>query len=358
MSISSETVLTERLRRQRLADPLETPAGYIELFRLLQPVSTVAYTRPGDPPRLIPRTRFDDGAQADRLRSQRIIVKGRFLGGGIGYVLADDLSLYANAFQRPLTRSTEFQEEVLAAVQSAGPLTPRQIKEETGLLNKQIMPALHRLQKAFLVFEDQVDEDWERWWYDFASEWPEVALDEDQRQPAAIQVLLRFLQAHIFATFEQLKDWSQFPSTFLRDLIREMEGANLIVPQVILGLGEGWMRPQDVPVKEAGAGGIPPSVFMLHRADYLVRSHASELKRRFGDHEVLQYLLIDGAFQGAVLGHWRIGPHDVDDIIVKLPAAQRAERRNEILDVVAQWYHPPRSHILKYAGEKVVDAPS
>jgi hypothetical protein len=43
---------------------------------------------------------------------------------------------------------------------------------------------------------------------------------------------------------------------------------------------------------------------------------------------------------------------------VKLPAAQRAERRNEILDVVAQWYHPPRSHILKYAGEKVVDAPS
>jgi hypothetical protein len=357
MSISSETVLAERLQRQRLTDPLETPAGYVELFRLLQPVSTVAYTRPGDPPRLIPRARFDDGAQADRLRAQRAIVKGRFLGGGIGYVLADDLSLYANAFQRPLARSSEFQEEVLAAVQNAGPLTPRQIKEETGLLNKQIMPALHRLQKAFLVFEDQVDEDWERWWYDFASEWPEVEVDESRRQTAAINVLLRFLQAHVFATLEQLKDWSQFPARFLRSLVQEMEGDNLIVPQTIQGLGEGWMRSQDVPMMEAGAGEIPPSVFMLHRADYLVRSHASELKRRFGDHEVLQYLLIEGTFQGAIIGHWRIGPHDVDDIIVELPAAQQADRRDEILDVVAQWYHPPRSRILKYAGREVGDTP-
>ena len=118
------------------------------------------------------------------------------------------------------------------------------------------------------------------------------------------------------------------------------------------------MRAQDVPVEKVNAGEIPPSVLMLHRADFLVRSHASELKRRFGDHEVLQYLLIDGVFQGAVLGHWRIGPHDVDDIIVELPAAQRADRRDEVLDIVAQWYHPPHSHILKYAGEEVGDVPS
>jgi hypothetical protein len=159
MRVSSANVLAERLRRQRLSAPLESPAGYVELFWLLQPVSTVAYTRPGHPPRLIPCTRLDDGAGANRLRARRAIVKGRFLGGGIGYVLADGLALYANAFQRPLAGSNEVQEEVLAAVQSAGPLTPCQIKEETGLLNKQIMPTPHRLQKAFLVFDDQVDED-------------------------------------------------------------------------------------------------------------------------------------------------------------------------------------------------------
>jgi hypothetical protein len=90
---------------------------------------------------------------------------------------------------------------------------------------------------------------------------------------------------------------------------------------------------------------------MLHNADALVRSHAGELKRRFGDYEVLQYLLVDGVFQGAVVGHWRIGPHDVADIVLTLPAAERVNRRTEILNVVAQQYHPPHSRILKYAGK-------
>ena len=78
------------------------------------------------------------------------------------------------------------QEMVLYAIGGAGPLTPRQVKEETGLLNKEIMPALHRLQQAFLVYEDQVSDDWERSWYDFAEEWPHVKPDT-ARRPAAVQ---------------------------------------------------------------------------------------------------------------------------------------------------------------------------
>ncbi|MBN1218915.1 MAG: winged helix DNA-binding domain-containing protein [Anaerolineae bacterium] len=343
-------ILTERLRRQHLTDPLPTADSYLELFRRLQPVSPVAFTRPGDPPRLIPRAHFNDGAEADRLRAQRRIVKGRFLGGSIGYVLAEDLALYANTFQRPLPYFNEIQETVLEAVQITGPLTPRQIKEETGLLNKQIMPALHRLQQAFLVYEDQTDDDWERGWYDFATEWPGVKLNEEQRQTTTIQVLLRFLEGHVFATFEQLKDWSQLSARFLARVVREMEQVSLIMPQTVEGLGEGWLRVEDVRLPEAE---ITPSVFMLHKADFLVRSHASELKRRFGGLEVLQYLLIDGKFQGAVVGHWRIGPHDVDDIVVMLPAGERAKRREEIINVVAQWYHPPHHQILKYSGAEI-----
>ncbi len=348
MGTSLATILAERLHRQRLTGSLETTEGYMELFRLLQPVSPVHNTRPGNPPRLVARTCFDDGAEADRLRAQRRLVKGRFLGGSIGYVLAEDLALYANTFQRPLSRFSQIQETVLEAIQMTGPLTPRQLKEETGLLNKQIMPTLHRLQKAFLIYEDQTDNDWERGWYDFATEWSEVKLDEGQRQVAAIQVLQRFLKSHVLATFEQFKDWSQLPAKFLTKLVQEMERTNLIVPQVVEGLGEGWLHAEDFPLPE---GEIVPSVFMLHKADILVKSHASELKQQFGGQEVLQYLLIDGAFQGAVLGHWGIGPHDVDDIVVTLPATERANRRAEILAVVAQQYHPPHSHILRYASE-------
>jgi hypothetical protein len=341
-------VLAERMRRQRLTAPLKSVEGYTDLFRLLQPVSPIANSRPGDPPRLTPRTHFDDGIEADRLRARRRIVKGRFWGGSIGYVLAEDLALYANVFQQPVPWLNEIQSTVWEAVQTTGPLTPRQLKEETGLLNKQIMPALHRLQRAFLVYEDQTDSDWERGWYDFASEWPDIQLSEDQRQPAATQVLLRFLQSHVFATFEQFKDWSQLSARFLTGILQEMERTSLILSRAVPGLGEGWVCSGD---NTLSPGELAPSTFMLHNADALVRSHAGELKRRFGAYEVLQYLLIDGVFQGAVVGHWRIGPHDVADIVLTLPAAERANRRAEILDVVAQQYHPPHSHILKYTGK-------
>ena len=351
VGITREAILGERLRRQHLVCPLETAVGYLELFRLLQPVSTIAFTRPGDPPRLVPRVRFDDGAVANGKRSRREMVKGRFLGGTIGYVLADDLELYANAFCRPLPMPNETQRLVLEAVQDMGPLTPRQVKEETDLLNKHIMPALHRLQKAFLVYEDQTDDDWERGWYDFGVEWSDVELDENKWQSSATEVLLRFLEGHVFATAEQIKDWSQLPKRSLTALLRGMEEAGTIAPVSVDGLGEGWVRSQDAVLVGEGP---EPSVFMLHRADCFVRSHTSELKRRFGAHEVLQYLLIDGAFQGAVVGHWRIGPHDVSDVVVTLPAEERVRRRDEILASVAQWYHPPRHHILQYDGQPIL----
>jgi len=98
---------------------------------------------------------------------------------------------------------------------------------------------------------------------------------------------------------------------------------------------------------------VVPSVFMLHRSDILTKSHVSELKRQYSGQEVLQYLLIDGTFQGAVLGHWRIGPHDVDDIVVELPASERIDRQKEIINAVSWQYRPSYSHILRYDGKEI-----
>ena len=260
-------------------------------------------------------------------------------------MLAKDLALYANAFCGPLPRLSYTQQIVLDAVARQGPLTPRQIKEVTGLLNKRIMPALHRLQEAFFVYEDQVDEDWERGWYDFAAEWPEIEVDEARRESASDAVLGRFLRGHVFATEENLKNWSGWPARKLADLLVEMENASAIVAMKVEGLGEGWTLPKDAPPESKH---VPPTVFMLHRSDILVRSHTTELKRRFGDHEVLQYLLIDGQFHGAVLGHWRIGPHDVEDIVVELSAREREARREEVLQAVRWGYKPPHHNILRY----------
>ena len=342
------TVLAWRLARQGLTEPLGSEEEYVELVRLLQPVAPVAMSMPGSPPRLLHRTTFDDGELADAMRERRQLVKGRFWGGNIGYVLTADLDLYGTAFRKGLEQFNAVQEPVYQALWSAGPLTPRQLKEETGLLNKQIMPALHRLQQAFLVYEAQEDSSWERSWSLLEAEWPDVDLQRINWEEAAAQVLTRFLRSQVFATLAQFREWSQFAVRKLRQVLEEMEAAGRIVPCEIEGLGKGWSLPED---RELERRRPPRVVHMLHKADPLVKGHIGELKERFAGREVLQYLLIDGELRGAVCGHWRIGPHDVEDIAVELSAKERERRKAEIVAEISRVYHPPFSHVRRFAGK-------
>jgi hypothetical protein len=342
-----ESVLAWRMIRQGLTEPVGGEKEFIELVRALQPVSPVAMTMPGSPPRLVHRTTFGDDEIAEGMRECRALVKGRFWGGNIGYVLAEDLELYATAFRKELERLNPLQEQVYQALWSAGPLTPRQLKEETGLLNKQIMPALHRLQKAFMVYEAQEDSSWERGWSLFEAEWPGVDLKRISWEEAAGEVLVRLLHSQVFASTAQLRDWSQFPVKGLAQALVRLDDGGRVFSCEIEGLGEGWVLQQD---RELESCRPAPSVHMLHRADPLVQSHRSSLKEQFAGREVLQYLLIDGALVGAVCGHWRIGPHDVEDIVVGLPEEMREARRKEVIAEVARGYSPPFSRILRFDG--------
>ena len=344
------TLLAERLIRQGLICPVSSPKQYIELFKRLQPVSPVHFSYPGAPPQLTRRTTFDDTELADSFRAEREIVKARFLHGTIGYVLADDLADYAVAFMKPLTKFTYFQHQVLEAIRHTGPLTPRQVKEETELMNKQVMPALHRLQKAFLVYEDQVETSWERAWYDFETEWPEIHLDESQRIDSAARILDRFIHALVFASLEQIRSWSALPLKLLKTALGTLENAGTLVSCELEDGEHVWIHAGDMSLSESE---IPHSVIMLHKADILVRAYAAELKQRFAGLETLQYLLIDGEFSGAVTGHWRIGPHDVEDIVLILPKKTASQYKQTILDEVSRIYSPPHSTILKYNGTKV-----
>ena len=354
--MTKDTIIAERLRRHGFTAQLKTRKDYLPLFRLLQPVSTMAYAYPGSPPGLVHRTTFDHHKAADLLRGKQTIVKGRFLGGGIGYVCADDLAIYATTFRKPLKDLNYLQKTVFDILDEAGPLTPRQIKEESqmmdseGLLNKEIMPALHRLQTAFLVFEDQQETDWERGWNTFEADWPDVDLEAMDWNDAAAEVLRRFFSANVFATLEQVKDWSGLALKGLKAVIAKMELAGDLVAFEDADLGAGWVCADAVDVN---AKKVPSLALMLHKADPLVKAHSSALKRKFAGEEVLQYLLIDGEFKGAVLGHWRIGPHDVDDVIVELPAKERAARKAEILEAVSWQYAGENHRILAYDGKKV-----
>ena len=350
MHPSRASILAERMRRHHLCQPLTDPHDYVSLFHALQPVATMYYAVPGSAPRLVHRTTFDDAFIANRLRSRREIVKGRFMSGNIQYVLAADLELCANAFCKPLWEMNDIQSDVLEMVETLAPLTPRQLREESGYMNKEIMPALHRLQKAFLVYEDQVDGDWERGWYGFAAEWPDITVDHEQTPSAVRQVLTRFLEVQIFATYQEIRDWSGLPVRQIKAALSDLEARGTTLPVDAGELGEGWVLTDDDALIDAAPS---RSCLMLHKGDPLVRPQMSALKQRFAGLEVLQYLLIDGRFQGAVCGHWGISPYDVQDVTLLLPVAERIFRRDEILDAVRWGYQSPQYPILRYDGNRL-----
>ena len=74
------------------------------------------------------------------------------------------------------------------------------------------------------------------------------------------------------------------------------------------------------------------------RGDFLARAHKSELDRRFGRPDVLQYVYAAGAFVGAVRGHWGFKPFDIDDVVIELSAAAATALREEVLALVRAAY--------------------
>ena len=349
--MKKESILAHRLRRHGLVSPASDEGEYLQLVRRLQPVTPVARDMPGSPPRLMHRCLGDDRALADRLRSRQNLLKGRFSGGRIGYVLASDFELYATAFRRPLKVLNSLQDRVLQVLGYHDGLSPRQLRLEMDIQHKKLMPVLHRLQEAFLVFEDQSDASWDRPWSLLSSALPEVDLGRRPWEEAAMAMIRRFFRSHVFATLQEVKSWSGFTERRLTTVLTGLEGEGLS-PVQVEGMGEGWTCVEDRSLDPAR---IDPSVFMLHLGDPLVIPHTAALKERFEGLEVLACLLVDGELSGAVCGHWRIGPHDVEDIVLTLPARECMRRKPEILEEVGRFYHPPRHRILRYTGNSLDD---
>tara|TARA_A100001037_G_scaffold291428_1_gene305517 strand:+ start:407 stop:1048 length:642 start_codon:yes stop_codon:yes gene_type:complete len=186
----------------------------------------------------------------------------------------------------------EIQQRVLDVVQEIGPADTDQMKEELDgdpLLKKQIMPALHRMQEAFLVFEEQTETTWEHGWSDFESEWPEIDLERRLWEEAASEVLSRFFDAMVFATLDQVRDWSGWSAAKVRKLLASMEANGKIQAATVEGVGEGGIA--ELPDVDLN---VARKTLMIHRSDFLATAYAFEHKERYGDLEVLQYLLIDG----------------------------------------------------------------
>ncbi|MBP1905939.1 hypothetical protein J2Z32_002587 [Paenibacillus turicensis] len=354
MNWTIDQVIRLRMARQGLLHPLTevtNEEAYLSMFKSLQPVAPVFFGRPGEPPSLVHRTVFNDSNIAFYLREKHVIVKSRFQDGRVAYVTEDDLQLYATAFRKVPAQMSQVHEQVYKAVKQSGGLTKDQLKEILPYTAKEIGAALQTLQQAFLLVEEQVDSEWETGWLDFTEQWFEIPTDEISRLKAIEEVLLRFVEVMVFTDMEQFKSWSGFTAKTIKIVVDSALQTGKLMATEVEGIGEGWMCATDFERSSKDIAQSPlHSVIMLDKSDFLVRAHLSQLKKRYSGKEVLQYLLIDGQFQGAALGHWRIGPHDVEDIIVDLPLEEAASRKNEIINAVTYGYPPEFSKIKAYNG--------
>ena len=321
--LSAAAVRALRLNRQCLL----SPAGeqqYDELFRFMSPVPPVCWSCPGDPPRLPLHVDFDDGAYNDARRGRREIIKGRFQGGTLGYVQADELELFACAYRKDAPMDNDSL-RMLELLEHEGPLTIGMIREITGLPAKQITPILHKLQQTFLVYEDQIDSAWDRGWYLLAQEFPGCDTAHYSRVEALRRLIPRFAYLNGFFTLPMLRDYFRLPLRDLKAAVSVMEEEGELLAQFLSqpdrSVAPGWILPQDEP-----------------------------LLAKDTDWEALFYFCIDGALCGAVLGKFRQGPFDLEDVALSLNEQQATARKQEILSAVYQVNDPQKSPLKRYCG--------
>ena len=325
-----QTVKALRQMRQGLC-PKISEEDFELLFRRMSPVQTPYWCCPGSPPELKWRTDFDSAALCFQKRTAREIVKGRFQGGKIAYVFADELPLFAALYQSkggPSQAGTE----LLEILSREGPMSVRMLKELTGCPVKEITTELHRLQRKFLVFEDQADSEWDRCWYRMEEVFPNLQAEKPEFSKALETVILRFAWLHVVTTLENLTSFYELPARKLQGAPREPRGQwNLILYREGLALAE------DLPLLNGPELEPAPGVAVLNRNDFLVRANEYWLKEvyRYPGWEALQYLYIDGAFGGVTVGKFHNGPFEIEDILLHIPPEEWEKRKEEILAAVA-----------------------
>jgi len=335
-----------RMERQHITRKANE-AEYITIYQDMQPGLNVYWNGFGDPPSLTYRANFDDMEFNRQRQRMRTLVKGRFAGGNLGWVMPEDLELYAAAFMKPLNKPTPRHTTLLELIERE-PLTIQQMKEETGMLVKEITPVLHRLQEAFLIYEDQYDGEWDRGWHKFSDMFPDVNLAKYTRHKALKVLLQRFAYRHVVFDVKMARSFYKLPEKDIKTAI-----ASLVESKVLTEVADGYILSEDCAVLNTFSGEMPKLVLAMHRNDFLVKSNEHWLKEQYTHAypDTLYYMLIDGNFCGAVVGKFRYTT-EVEDIILGLPKEEALARKDEILQAV-HYLCGADNKIKRFQGEDV-----
>ena len=340
-------IVSLRMERQHLRQKVNEHE-YEALYKAMQPGQNVYWNGFGDPPSISHRAAFDDMEHNRERQRTRALIKGRFVGGTLGWIMPEDLELFAGAFRKPLERPTPAQIELLELIETEGPLTIQQIKAETGMLVKAITPILHRLQEAFLIYEDQYDGEWDRGWYRFSEMFPHIRVDAYMRIDALKILLQRFAYLHVVFDVPMAKSFYRLPDKDLKTAVRE-----LIEEGVLVECEGGYMLQTDADFLPTYTAQDASCVLAMHRNDFLVKSNEHWLKNRFTHTypDSLYYLYLHGAFQGIVAGKFRY-TSEIEDIILDMPYEEAMKYKDEVLRTVRDLCGA-KSPIRRYMGEEL-----
>ena len=349
--LNQTDICSLRMRRQHLSSSAGT-AEYDELYRDTQPGQNVYWNGFGDPPSLAFRADFDDMEYNRRRQRTRQLVKGRFAGGNLGWIVREDMELFACLYRKPLDRLSDKQRALYTLIEREGPLNIQQMKEVTGMLFKEITPGLHRLQEAFLLYEDQYDGEWDRCWYRFSESFPAVDLTRYSRVEALKILLLRYARRLVHVTLDMAKNFYRVPAKELKLAAEELCAEGELTPWE-----DGYLLTEDRALLEKEDFSLCQSVYVLHRNDILVKSFEPLLKTVWPNPDKaadnLYYILVDGDFHGVVKGHFKNGPYLLEDVRLDLPDDVIFRRRDEVIEAVYRVNDRELSPLPRFMGEKL-----
>ncbi len=349
--MDEKRVIQLMMQRQGLASPLPKEE-YENLFRAFSPVHTRFWIRPGFPPAIQHRFTFDTEDYNRALRRDRTIIKGRFQSGRIGYVFSNELPLFIAAYGKPNPVKTLTDEMVLRVLQDEGPMSIKMMAEICETPSKYIAASLKKLQQAFVVFEDQVDDEWDRAWYLLEDELGLEDLSGYEKTEAQAILIQRFTHAHVFATPTMLRAFTGFTAAEIKAAFSAGEQNGTYQKTECFG-ETGFVLAEDMETLEKPAGKTADTLFIMDNNDFLVRAHIPMLKKRFPEkpYKNLYYVLFRGRFIGAVQGRFTFSFDELEDVMLAEDVGQDPAIKRRIIAKLYEMYDEKTSPLQRYAGK-------
>lgn len=349
MDMKRSSVLYLRLQRQFLLEKAKE-MDYEYLFRQLSPVQTLFWIEPGSLPEIQYRCDFNPEMITDMFRHDRRILKGRFQGGNVGYVFSDEFPLYMAAYRKEIKTMTAEDVMVLDIIKEKGEASTGLIKSETGLLAKEVSKSLQKLQKAFIVLENQLSKDDERPFSLVEESLSHMNLTQYTKEAAMDEVIRRFIYMNGSVTKEMIKSFTKFTN---KDIDGSIE--RLAVENILVNVDNEFILAEDVDKVEGIINEVQDQLYIMDNNDYMVKSHELILKDMFGKskYKTLHYIMYNGEFIGRVLGFFRFGPNDLEDVEVLLDNEISLELKESIIDAIDLVYEGQENSVKRYRGVEI-----